>query len=87
MEDVLEVYKRRYNRKFPVVCFDETSRQLIAETRQAILAKPGQVKRTDYEYRRCGVVNLFMMFEPLAARRHVKVTDQRTRKDFAECIR
>jgi hypothetical protein len=87
MEDVLDVYKRLYNRKFPMVCFDETNRQLIAQTRKAIAAKPGRVKRTDYEYRRNGVVNLFMMFEPLAARRHVKVTDQRTRKDFAECIR
>jgi hypothetical protein len=87
MEDVLDVYKRLYNQKFPMVCFDETNRQLIAETRKAIPAKPGRVKRTDYEYRRNGVVNLFMMFEPLAARRHVKVTDQRTRKDFAECIR
>lgn len=87
MEDVLDVYKRLYNQKFPMVCFDETNRQLIDQTREAIPAKPGRVKRTDYEYRRNGVVNLFMMFEPLAARRHVKVTDQRTRKDFAECIR
>ena len=70
-----------------MVCFDETNRQLIAETRKAIPAKPGQIKRTDYEYRRNGVVNLFMMFEPLKARRHVKVMDRRTRKDFAECIR
>lgn len=70
-----------------MVCFDETNRQLIAETRKAIPAKPGQNKRVDYEYRRNGVVNLFMMFEPLKARRHVKVMDRRTRKDFAECIR
>jgi len=60
---------------------------LIAETRKTIRAKPGQLKRKDYEYHRNGVVNLFMMFEPLKARRHVKVTDRRTRKDFAECIR
>lgn len=59
---------------------------MIAETRKTIPAKPGQPKRKDYEYYRNGVVNLFMMFEPLRARRHVKVTDQRTRKDFAECI-
>jgi len=70
-----------------MVCLDETNRQLIAETRKAIPAKPGQNKRIDYEYRRNGVVNLFMMFEPLKARRHVKVMDRRTRKDFAECIR
>lgn len=87
MEDVLDVYKRPYDPQFPQVCFDETNRQLIAETRQTIRARPGQPKRKDYEYRRNGVVNLFMMFEPLRARRHVKVTDQRTRKDFAECIR
>ncbi len=70
-----------------MVCLDETNRQLIAETRKAIPAKPGQNKRVDYEYHRNGVVNLFMMFEPLKARRHVKVMDRRTRKDFAECIR
>jgi len=87
MEDTLEVYHRPYNEKIPMVCLDETNRQLIAETRKAIPAKPGQNKRIDYEYRRNGVVNLFMMFEPLKARRHVKVMDRRTRKDFAECIR
>ena len=87
MEDVLEVYHRPYNEKLPMVCLDETNRQLIAETRKAIPAKPGQNKRVDYEYRRNGVVNLFMMFEPLQARRHVKVMEQRTRKDFAQCIR
>jgi transposase len=86
MEDVLDVYKRLYDPKFPKVCLDETNRQLIAETRKAIRAKPGQPKRKDYEYQRNGVVNLFMMFEPLRARRHVKVKDRRTRKDFAECI-
>ena len=87
MEDTLEVYHRPYNEKIPMVCLDETNRQLIAETRKAIPAKPGQNKRIDYEYRRNGVVNLFMMFEPLKARRHVKVMDRRTRKDFAKCIR
>jgi hypothetical protein len=87
MEDTLEVYHRPYNEKFPMVCLDETNRQLIAETRRAIPAKPGQNKRIDYEYRRNGAVNLFMMFEPLKARRHVKVMDRRTRKDFAACIR
>ncbi len=87
MEDILEVYHRPYNERFPLVCLDETNRQLIAETRKAIPSRPGRVKRTDYEYRRRGVVNLFMMFEPLKARRHVKVMDRRTRKDFAQCIR
>lgn len=87
MEDTLEVYKRPYNPAFPVVCLDETNRQLIEETRKAIPVKPGRTRRTDYEYRRRGVVNLFMMFEPLKARRHVKLTERRTRKDWAECIR
>jgi len=87
MEDTLELYKRPYDAAYPVVCFDETNRQLIAETRKTIPARPGRSRRVDYEYRRKGVVNLFMMFEPLKARRHVKVTDRRTRKDFAECVR
>ena len=87
MEDVLEVYKRPYDPDLPVVCLDETNRQLTEETRTTIPLSPGQVKKTDYEYRRRGVVNLFMTFEPLAAKRHVKVTDRRTRKDWAECIK
>jgi len=87
MENTLEVYHRPYNRRFPLVCLDETNRQLIAEMRKTVPAKPGYNKHVDYEYRRNGVVNLFMMFEPLRARRNVKVMDQRTRKDFAECIR
>jgi hypothetical protein len=87
MEDVLEVYKRPYNPAFPVVCLDETNRQLIEETRKAIPVKPNRARRTDYKYRRNGVVNLFMMFEPLQARRYVKVKERRTRKDWAECVR
>ena len=87
MEDVLEVYKRPYDPKRPVVCFDEMNRQLVAETRTPAPGRPGQPKRYDYEYRRNGTANLLMMFEPLKARRHVKVTERRTRKDFAECIR
>lgn len=87
MEDVLEVYTRPYDPLRPVVCLDETSRQLIGHTRRAIAAQPGRPKRVDYEYRRNGVVNLFMMFEPLAARRHVKVTGRRTKKDWAHCAR
>jgi hypothetical protein len=87
MEDTLEVYHRPYDSKYPLVCLDETNRQLISEIRKTVPAKPGYNKHVDYEYRRHGVVDLFMMFEPLKARRHVKVTDTRTRKDFAECIR
>jgi hypothetical protein len=87
MEDTLEVYHRPYDPQYPLVCLDETNRQLISEMRKTVPAKPGYKKHVDYEYRRNGVVDLFMMFEPLKARRHVKVTDTRTRKDFAECIR
>lgn len=87
MEDVLEVYKRAYNPIRPVVCFDETNRQLIEETRASISVRPGRIKRTDFEYRRRGVINLFMMFEPLSARRYVRLSEQRTRQDFAETIR
>ena len=87
MEDILEVYKRPYDPLVPVVCVDETNRQLIEETRVSIEAKPGQVKRVDYEYKRNGVANLFMMFVPLEAKRFVKVSKHRTREDFAYCIK
>lgn len=87
MEDVLEVYKRPYDEQRPVICLDETSKQLIGETRPALPAIPGHVKKTDYEYRRNGTVNLFMMFEPWTGWRHVEVTEHRKRCDFAECIR
>ena len=86
MEDVLETYKLPYDHLRPVICLDETSRQLIEERHIPVTA-PGQLELVDYEYRRCGVVNLFMMFEPLAARRFVEVTDTRTRVDFARCIK
>lgn len=87
MEDVLETYKRPYDPRYPVICLDETNRQLIAETRPSRPAKPGHVKKTDYEYHRNGTVNLFMMFEPWTGWRHVEVTDRRTSIDFAHCIR
>jgi hypothetical protein len=87
MEDVLDVYQRPYDPKRPQVCMDETTKQLIAETRVPIEAKAGQVERVDYEYRREGVANLFMFSEPLAGRRHVKVTERRTRVDWAEAMR
>ena len=63
MEDVLEVYQRPYNPLYPVVCLDETSRQLIEETRASLPVKPGETQKVDYEYRRNGVVDLFMMFD------------------------
>jgi len=87
MEDVLEVYKRKLNPRRPVICFDEISKQLVSETREPIPAAPGRPKRIDFEYRRCGTTNVFMMFEPLGGRRHVKVTDHRRRVDFGHCIR
>lgn len=87
MEDVLEVYKRPYDPKRPMVCLDETSKQLIGETRLPVPAAPGRVAQYDYEYVRNGVANLFMMFEPLAGQRDVEVTERRTRKDYAECLR
>jgi len=87
MEDVLEVYQRPYDPKFPVICLDETSKQLVAETRVPIPAQPGAPAREDYEYKRNGVANLFMLFEPLAGWRHVEVTDRRTKVDFAHVIK
>jgi transposase len=87
MEDVLDVYKRPYDPKRPQVCFDERPKQLVADVRKPIGAYPGQQARYDYEYRRNGVANLFMIFEPLNGQRQVKVTDRRTKKDFAECMR
>lgn len=87
MEDVLEVYKRPYDPRRPVVCLDETSKQLIGEVREPVLASPGQVVRYDYEYIRNGVANIFMIFEPLAGQRNVEVTDRRTKKDYAQCLR
>ena len=87
MEDVLEVYQRPYDPRRPVVCFDEQSKQLIRETRTPVPAAPGRPERVDYEYERNGTANLFMVFEPLAGKRRVKVTDRRTARDFAEVLR
>jgi hypothetical protein len=87
MEDVLDVYKRPFDSKRPQVCLDERPKQLISETRVPISMSAGKPLRYDYEYRRNGVANIFMMFEPLASKRHVRVTDRRTKKDWAECIR
>jgi hypothetical protein len=87
MEDVLEVYHRPHDPEYPVVCVDETSKQLISETRVPIKAKPGQPARHDYEYERNGTANLFMMFAPLEGWRHVEVTDRHTAVDFAHMLR
>lgn len=85
MEDVLDVYKRPYDPLFPVICIDEKNRQLIEE--KCIPAKPGNPELVDYEYRRCGVADLFVGFEPLAAKRVVEVTETRKAVDFAEFVR
>jgi hypothetical protein len=87
MEDVLAVYQRPYDPARPLVCLDETSRQVVAETRTPLPAAPGHPARHDPEYARNGVVNLFLVGEPLRGRRYVRVSDRRTRVDFARCIR
>jgi hypothetical protein len=86
MENVLEVYTRPYNERCPVVCCDEASRQLLAEVQPPLLAAPGAPARVDYEYERRGTANLFMAFEPLAGKRRVAVTEQRTKADFARFL-
>ncbi|MCD6146686.1 MAG: IS630 family transposase [Thermoplasmata archaeon] len=83
MEMVLDVYKRPFDPRYPVVCMDESPKQLIAETKTPIPASPGQPARHDYEYRRCGVCNIFMACEPLAGKRMVKTTERKTRRDWA----
>ena len=83
MEDILEIYKRPYDTNKPLICMDETSKQLVKETRRPISAKPGRPARYDYEYERNGVCNLFMFYEPFGGKRYVSVTDRRTKKDWA----
>ena len=87
MENVLDVYKRSYNPDFPVICMDETPKQLIKETRMPILGVPGRAERHDYEYERCGVCNIFMASEPLIGKRLTKVTERRTKSDWAQFIK
>ncbi|MGA9600171.1 MAG: IS630 family transposase [Methylocystis sp.] len=87
MEDVLEVYQRPHDPQRPVVCLDETSKQMIVETRAPIPAAPGRKARHDYEYERNGVANLFMMFAPLEGWRHVKVTDRHAAVDYAHALK
>jgi hypothetical protein len=87
MEDVLEVYHLPYDPKYPVVCMDESNKQLIGEVRTPIPCRPGQPARIDDEYVRNGVVQIFMEVEPLAGKRHVAVTERRTMKDWAQQIK
>ena len=87
MEDVLEVYTRPYDERFPQVCLDEKSKQLVSEVREPLGAKPGRPARYDYEYEREGTANLFIVSEPLAGWRHLDVTERRTKIDWAQCIK
>jgi hypothetical protein len=86
MEDVLDVYQRPYDPKRPQVCLDEASKQLLGEVREPLPLQPGQPERVDHEYERHGTANLFLLSEPLRGWRHVQVTDQRRRVDFAHVI-
>ncbi len=83
MEIVLDVYKRPFDPLNPVICMDESPKQLIAETRTPIPALPGQLTKHDYEYRRCGMCNIFIACEPLAGKRMVKITERKTKRDWA----
>ena len=87
MEDVLDLYAEPYDPQRPVVCFDESSTQMLAHVREPLPAAPGRLRREDYEYRREGTRNLFMTCEPKAGWRHVAVTERRTREDFAHQMR
>jgi transposase len=87
MEHIIDLYNRKHSTEIPLICLDETPVQLIGETRKPIPAKPGQPRKFDYEYRRNGVVNLFVVFDPQIGWRHVEVTDRRTKQDFARFIK
>jgi len=87
MEDVLEVYTRPHDPARPLLCLDETSKQLVAETRAPLPMLPGHLARHDYEYERKGTANLFMLFAPLEGWRHVEVTDRRTAIDYAKILK
>lgn len=87
MENVLEAYRRPYDRRFPLICMDELSKQLTKETRTPLPPKPGRPECFDYEYERNGTANIFAFTEPLTGWRHMAVTGQRTRIDWAQAIR
>ena len=87
MEEVLDVYTRPHDPDMPLVCLDETSKQLVAETRTPVPMKKGRPERADYEYERNGTANLFMLFAPLEGWRHAEVTDRRTAIDYAKILK
>lgn len=87
MEMVLDVYKTKYSQDYPVVCMDESPKQLIKQTRLLIERKKGSDLKEDYEYERCGVVNIFMVNEPLTGKRYVKVTEVKRKTDWAAFVK
>lgn len=87
MEDVLDLYQQPYDPGAPVVCMDETSKQLVGEVQRPVPLRPGRPARIDYEYERCGTASIFLFAEPLAGWRWVVATEQRTRRDWAYAIR
>jgi hypothetical protein len=87
MYRLLALYNKPYNPAYPVVCFDEKSKQLLEDSRTPIPMKPGSVRKYDYEYRRHGTCNIFVAVEPKAGKHHIKVTDTRTKKDFAQFMK
>lgn len=87
MEDVLEVYKRPWDAKRPLLCMDEMPKQLLSETRDPLPVAPGKPAREDYEYKRGGVADVFMVFEPLVGKRYIEITDQRRREEWAQVMR
>ena len=87
MEDILDLYAEPYDPEYPVVCFDETNKQLIQETRPSIPAQPGYLERYDYQYERNGTRNIFLFFQPRAGFRHLAVTERRTKQDWAHCMK
>lgn len=86
MEDVLEVYKQPYDPKRPLICIDEMPKQLLMDIQEPLPSLPGQPERSDYEYKRGGVADLFMLFEPLAGKRHIETRDQRRRLEWADVM-
>lgn len=87
MEDILDLYAEAYDSHYPVVCVDEKLYQLVSEVRQPLPAASGRPVRYDYEYRREGTCHLFLFFQPLHGWRHIKVTERRTARDFAHCMK
>lgn len=87
MEETLDIYKRPYDQKYPVVCLDESSKQLIKEVREPLPARPGHVIKYDTEYERNGTISIFMAFEPLQGVRYTKITERRTKLDWALFIK